>query len=772
MSFISNFNKESKISFFIKTELLKKRKNQVSNALLKKRLSKYKNNFYNTSNRIAEIKHFTKNLSLISALQLNTQIRSVKKNLSDTNSNLILNLSTINLNVEKELYQNRLFKQRQNYFLLKELVSSFTETNNLLLRLENSLYSNKELVLCETTKNVLMANYKSLLFYSKPYALFFNNSFAYNNYSFLNYYIWTIFTRIFSSLFKSNTLSLFPIAKNYNLYTLSTNNFAKWESGFMLSTFNPMIKKTNRLNLKQQKISSYLTKRSFNVQLFNRSVLGQTKQPIKLKTLQYLWKQGFLGSKYRLLGQSVLPLNNDRRYNFTKKQTAFQISYIISRIDDKIFYYTEKQTLKEVEHLKKLKTLLLTLVTEKKSRVKKHSFILSKKTSILRIKRRRWSNILTSELKTLCLASKKTEYKKFVINTINKLFKIRTNPVVLASKQLLGNSSRLGNINVLKTKGSRFIFKNKKQIKSSLAWVKPTTSFARSLYYFKVLKRENLLNRSYSQHKSLRKRLVNGRWLNAKESKRAYQPIVLRKTTETNRNQKSNIRRNWVDGKLVLAGRVLSFKEKKLLISSWVGTPVDLFFINALSFTKFAFKFERLLSPKNNPNNFLSVLDRDFINKYKYIGIYIKDLVRIALISMFFKKPSFLAKFVAFQLSKLPRNRKETSFIRFLIKVIKTLGAERKEILGVRIKFKGRVNRWRRTKFILGSRGSLPLHTMDERIEQGTAQAINRKGAVGIRIWVRYKNSFGMNLRNHIFQYMKYSRLIASRQLKRKVLIS
>jgi hypothetical protein len=113
-----------------------------------------------------------------------------------------------------------------------------------------------------------------------------------------------------------------------------------------------------------------------------------------------------------------------------------------------------------------------------------------------------------------------------------------------------------------------------------------------------------------------------------------------------------------------------------------------------------AFKKERLEGPlliKNkkqlNPNFFLSLFDRDLINRYKYIGIYIKDLVRVAFLSVFFKKPSFLAKFVAFQLVKLPKNRKETAFIRFLIKTIRTFGAGRKEILGVRVKFKGRVNR-------------------------------------------------------------------------------
>jgi len=34
----------------------------------------------------------------------------------------------------------------------------------------------------------------------------------------------------------------------------------------------------------------------------------------------------------------------------------------------------------------------------------------------------------------------------------------------------------------------------------------------------------------------------------------------------------------------------------------------------------------------------------------------------------------------------------------------------------------------------VGNRGTLPLQAISERIEQGTAQAVNRKGALGIRI--------------------------------------
>lgn len=134
---------------------------------------------------------------------------------------------------------------------------------------------------------------------------------------------------------------------------------------------------------------------------------------------------------------------------------------------------------------------------------------------------------------------------------------------------------------------------------------------------------------------------------------------------------------------------------------------------------------------------------------------------------MYLKKASFIAQFLAFQLGKLPRNRKETSFIKFIIKVVKTFAAEREEILGLRIKFNGRVNRWRRTKAIIGERGVIPLHTIQNQIEYGTAHAINRKGAVGIKIWIHYNLTFNTILKESILKYFTYSKRLA---IKKKTL--
>jgi hypothetical protein len=81
------------------------------------------------------------------------------------------------------------------------------------------------------------------------------------------------------------------------------------------------------------------------------------------------------------------------------------------------------------------------------------------------------------------------------------------------------------------------------------------------------------------------------------------------------------------------------------------------------------------------------------IERYKYIAVYIQDLVRVSFLSLFLKKPTFLATFIAFQMAKLPRNRKETKLTRFIIKVVKIFSSQRKEMVGMKIEFKGRVNR-------------------------------------------------------------------------------
>lgn len=234
-------------------------------------------------------------------------------------------------------------------------------------------------------------------------------------------------------------------------------------------------------------------------------------------------------------------------------------------------------------------------------------------------------------------------------------------------------------------------------------------------------------------------------------------------TKQKNYQKPLNIRKFLTHEKFVLTHTKYNFKNNKDILTRITNRPIKIFFINALSLTKYAFNLERSLEKKEtrSPTIFLQNIDRDLINKYKYIAIYIKDLIRICFIGMYLKKANVIAQFIAFQLGKLPRNRKETSFIKFIIKVVKTFAAEREEILGLRIKFSGRVNRWRRTKAIIGERGVIPLHTIRNQIEYGTAHAINRKGAVGIKIWIHYNITFNTILKESILKYLTYSKRLA-----------
>ena len=95
-------------------------------------------------------------------------------------------------------------------------------------------------------------------------------------------------------------------------------------------------------------------------------------------------------------------------------------------------------------------------------------------------------------------------------------------------------------------------------------------------------------------------------------------------------------------------------------MSFLLGTSVNISFIPALAFTRYAFDREINSGSKFQTNSSAVTSAR---------------------------------KVFAVGLSSLPRNRKETRFLRFLIKLIKVFASQRSERLGVRIRFKGRVNR-------------------------------------------------------------------------------
>lgn len=150
--------------------------------------------------------------------------------------------------------------------------------------------------------------------------------------------------------------------------------------------------------------------------------------------------------------------------------------------------------------------------------------------------------------------------------------------------------------------------------------------------------------------------------------------------------------------------------QLKSLLSVVTNSRFSFYQLNAVSLARFAFDQERrqsknmLVKATNTPNQkkslrvkfsqrFLYSLERERNSRFRYVAIFIKDLIRVCFFGRYLKKAAFVASFFAFARSKLPRNRKETKFVRFLRKLVKIFASQRKERLGLRIRFQGRVNR-------------------------------------------------------------------------------
>ena len=189
--------------------------------------------------------------------------------------------------------------------------------------------------------------------------------------------------------------------------------------------------------------------------------------------------------------------------------------------------------------------------------------------------------------------------------------------------------------------------------------------------------------------------------------------------------------------------------------------------LNALSIARFQFETNRkvemdkkqIITKKKKSAEFLNQLEQKRESRYRYVAIYIKDLVRITFFCMYLKKADFIANFYAFLLSKLPRKRKETKLIKFFVTLLKVFSVQRPERIAIRLRFQGRLNRWRRTKSITGQKGSLQYYSYKSRIEFGIGQAITRKGTQGIRVWLCYDAYFKEILKRSIFDYMSLSTL-------------
>jgi ribosomal protein S3 len=149
------------------------------------------------------------------------------------------------------------------------------------------------------------------------------------------------------------------------------------------------------------------------------------------------------------------------------------------------------------------------------------------------------------------------------------------------------------------------------------------------------------------------------------------------------------------------------------------------------------------------------------ISFYRYDVKLINDAINVIYITLILKQPLFLAQFIAYQLRKTPRNYRFGKIVQFLSQTITSVVKNRKEILGCRIQFKGRIGgrRSRRArKLLFISEGVMPLHSYNSKIEYGEASGLTRFGTVGIKIWLCYNKDFNYSLQKDLLLYFSYNK--------------
>ncbi len=166
----------------------------------------------------------------------------------------------------------------------------------------------------------------------------------------------------------------------------------------------------------------------------------------------------------------------------------------------------------------------------------------------------------------------------------------------------------------------------------------------------------------------------------------------------------SRIARDWASG----FSKNPSITVAATTLSVISGTTVNIRRVPAFSLARYAVDLDGAslrarrkaqnqsfdpVSSRPTSTAFLQHLSDERRGRFQYVAVQIPDLLRIAFVARYFKKATLLAQLFALTLAALPRNRKETQFLRFLRKVVKVFAAQRPERLGVRLRFQGRVNR-------------------------------------------------------------------------------
>ncbi len=203
----------------------------------------------------------------------------------------------------------------------------------------------------------------------------------------------------------------------------------------------------------------------------------------------------------------------------------------------------------------------------------------------------------------------------------------------------------------------------------------------------------------------------------------------------------------------------LSLKDLHHIIEFLLNAKVEIFFINSLSMLKFQSRFvpfaipestsrfskqrlfQQIRSAKININRQYQRLSKQpslLANRNSKRGPYLHDFILLSLIALTTRNLKVLVRFMGMQISKLGQNKRQIPFIRFLIRLLANLSGTLIKLKGFRIQFKGRFDRWNRTKSLVYTSGNIPFQRQDLDIEFCSSHGLIKKGLFGIRLWVWY----------------------------------
>ena len=208
-------------------------------------------------------------------------------------------------------------------------------------------------------------------------------------------------------------------------------------------------------------------------------------------------------------------------------------------------------------------------------------------------------------------------------------------------------------------------------------------------------------------------------------------------------------------------------------------SKVDIFFINTHSLLRYKTRLIPLdvkgsirklgaeylwrhtkLQKINTNRQYQKVLKNPFLieRRGKRKGPFLRDFVLLILIALLTRNFKVLLKFINYQTKNMSKTKRQIPFIRFLMRLITNLAGSVVRVKGLRIQFKGRFDRWNRTKSLVFTSGNIPLQRKDADIEYGSSHGLVKKGVYGIRLWVWYGRYYHKSYKNLFISYWYFKR--------------